>query len=404
MLTILSALDERARPKGSRDPLGIEAIWSHTGRQLVGNLTTVTANLDNFIVALLCCCHANATGADLEEVQQQYMQSEQLAAYLKLAATLEGLHGFLGITRARKHFQKSKIPLGASANAQILSDQLSYGLWGLYSSALEGAGLITGAKREVTVAGAELVASVISTLGEANWKSYQTRASQTTVDKAAVEALAPAFAAMLQNAAIRRTVVEALLGQQTKCTLQLQLYELTKIFVGEHGATDVQQFCTWVLLQDGASAEIKTAIRRLSDLEPLLVIADTIMAWLQFERNASEVSLHEKLATCLANVECADAWIHDTRMPYRTFLKNLLEAVNGKSADRIIDTVVRQNQHVMQQRGGASWIEFDHQRQLVVRVRNDRASLPADMAAHSTRWRNSYFLGSFLSITRQGRP
>jgi hypothetical protein len=402
MFTILSALDERARPKGSRDPLGIEAIWSYTGRQLVGNLTTVTANLENFIVALLCCHRANETASDLEEIQQRYMRSEQLAAYLKLATNLERLHGFLGITRARKHFQKSRIQLGASASAQILSDQLSYGLWGLYSSALEGAGLISGAKRELTVHGIELVVSLIDALGEANWNLYKKLASQTSIEKAVLDDLAPAFAAMLQDASVRHTVVEALIGRQTSCALQLQLYDLTRFYLEEEGIPAIGQFCAWVLAQDNAGADIKTAFRRLNDLEPLLVIAETVMTWLQFERNAPEASLHQKLAPCLAHIRCDDAWIHDNGMPYRSFLKNLLDAVNAQSAHRIIDTIVQQNKQVMQQRGGAAWVEFDHRRQLTVRVRNDRARLPKDLATHSSQWRNSYFLGSFLSITRQG--
>jgi hypothetical protein len=53
MFSIFSSFDDRARPRGSRDPLGAEATWSFLGRKIVGNLTTVTANLDNFMVALL---------------------------------------------------------------------------------------------------------------------------------------------------------------------------------------------------------------------------------------------------------------------------------------------------------------------------------------------------------------
>jgi hypothetical protein len=402
MLTILSALDERARPKGSRDPLGIEAIWSHTGRQLVGNLTTVTANLENFIVALLCCHHASGGAADLEEVQQQFMRAEQLAAYLKLSNGLEGLQGFLGITKARKNFQKPKVPLGGSANAQILSDQLSYGLWGLYSTALEGAGLIFGARRELTDAGSALVGILINALGEGNWVLFRNMASQTGIEKTALNALAVPFARLLQSASVRHTVVEALLGQKTGCSLQLELYALAKAYLEDQGVNDVQRFCAWILSRDAASPDLRDAVRRLGDLEPLLVIAETVMGWLQFERNESEGILHQKLAPCLAHVRCADAWIRDTGMPHRTFLEELLGAVNVQAPDRIIDTIVRQNKHVMQQRGGAAWIEFDQQRQLTVRVRNDRAGLPADMAAHVEQWHNSYFLGSFLSITRQG--
>ena len=38
-MAFLSLLDERAKPKGSRDPLGFELVWSHFGRMVIGNLT-----------------------------------------------------------------------------------------------------------------------------------------------------------------------------------------------------------------------------------------------------------------------------------------------------------------------------------------------------------------------------
>lgn len=122
MLTVLSIMDDRSRPKGSRDPLGIEAIWSYMGRKVVGNLTTVTGNLDNFMVALLCCHHANVSADQPDQIQTNYLRAEQLAAYLRLAA---GNENFLGITRAKTNFKNGVLPLGKNEAAQILSNQLS---------------------------------------------------------------------------------------------------------------------------------------------------------------------------------------------------------------------------------------------------------------------------------------
>jgi hypothetical protein len=36
-----TAIDPDARIKGSRDPLGFEALWTTLGREIIGNLTTV---------------------------------------------------------------------------------------------------------------------------------------------------------------------------------------------------------------------------------------------------------------------------------------------------------------------------------------------------------------------------
>ena len=52
-MPFITLLDDRARPEGSRDPLGFELVWSYFGRKVVGNLTTITSSIENFAVALL---------------------------------------------------------------------------------------------------------------------------------------------------------------------------------------------------------------------------------------------------------------------------------------------------------------------------------------------------------------
>ena len=46
MLTtpFLTDLDSRAAIKGSRDPIGVQPIWARLGREVVGNLTTVSTS------------------------------------------------------------------------------------------------------------------------------------------------------------------------------------------------------------------------------------------------------------------------------------------------------------------------------------------------------------------------
>jgi len=55
MLTspFLTDLDSRAAVKGSRDPLGIQQIWTRLGRPVVGNLTTVNNSVRDFTTMLL---------------------------------------------------------------------------------------------------------------------------------------------------------------------------------------------------------------------------------------------------------------------------------------------------------------------------------------------------------------
>lgn len=49
----LTDIDPQAAIKGSRDPLGIQPIWTHLGRRVVGNLTTVSNSVRDFTTTIL---------------------------------------------------------------------------------------------------------------------------------------------------------------------------------------------------------------------------------------------------------------------------------------------------------------------------------------------------------------
>lgn len=399
MLTVLSIMDDRSRPKGSRDPLGIEAIWSYMGRKVVGNLTTVTSNLDNFMVALLCCHHANICSDQPDQIQTNYLCAEQLAAYLRLAA---GNESFLGITRAKANFKNGYLLLGKNEAAQILSNQLSYGLWGLYSTAMQVAGLISGSDRRLTAQGSRLVTEMITCMGDAEWQSFHELAVAEQISLEHVQALAPAFNGLLGNTEVRRGVVSALLQWQGARPLQLELYGWTaKYLSGFSGEINVPAFCRWVLGQSGISNDLRATVQQIQSLEPLLVLAATLMEWLQGQKGCNRAALLDVLQPRLEGLVLGDVWHAVARLPHRSFLINLYRAGNAHDADALISCVLEQNKQVMQQRGGAAWLEWQGDA-LRVRVANDRASIPDSLARHCHgRWWNSYFISSFLQIVRQ---
>ncbi|MDT1893835.1 hypothetical protein FPK47_27395, partial [Acinetobacter baumannii] len=79
-----------------------------------------------------------------------------MGAYLRLAVR-DVNNGLLGVSRARSNFAADKIRLGKDEDAQLLADQASYGLWGLYSTALDSVGLIAGDRRRPTAGGQVLL-------------------------------------------------------------------------------------------------------------------------------------------------------------------------------------------------------------------------------------------------------
>lgn len=75
----LTELDSRAAVKGSRDPLGLQQIWTRFGRHAVSNLTTVSTSVRDFTTLLLGYYSAN-------ELADEPDASGELHTFLKLDA------------------------------------------------------------------------------------------------------------------------------------------------------------------------------------------------------------------------------------------------------------------------------------------------------------------------------
>lgn len=149
-LPFFTALDPQARIAGSRDPLGVQPIWSHLGRTLVTNLTTVATSVRGFTTLMLGLHFASRLveeeGHDETERLRFFLKLEQMVAWSRYAwqdETSGAVDGIRGIRRVRRKWEahERRLPLGLGPDAQILSDQKTYGLWGLYSMAARDSGL-----------------------------------------------------------------------------------------------------------------------------------------------------------------------------------------------------------------------------------------------------------------------
>jgi hypothetical protein len=146
---------------GSRDPLGVQPIWTRLGRTCVANLTTVSTSVRNFKVLLLGCyfarCAADERG--VEEELPTFLRWEQLAAYARALVLKET--GFRGIERVQQRLARGEtIRLGTSESEQILSDQKTYGLWGTYRVPAEASSLIEREPLRLTPEAREVVERV----------------------------------------------------------------------------------------------------------------------------------------------------------------------------------------------------------------------------------------------------
>ena len=137
----LTLLDPNAKIKGSRDPLGLQILWTRLGRQVVSNLTTVTTSLRGFSVLLLGLYYAERAITEREappdRLADLFLKFEQLAAYSRVAVQRAQNLNYMedeirGIQRVKKNLSGKRVRISADAAWQILSNQKTYGLWGLY--------------------------------------------------------------------------------------------------------------------------------------------------------------------------------------------------------------------------------------------------------------------------------
>src|SRR5918998_3531051 len=101
MTPFLTDLDSRAAVKGSRDPLGIQQVWTRLGRNVVGNLTTVSNSVRDFTTLLLGYYFAERIADEKGPGTEQatFLKWEQLAAYARAAVNRD--YAFRGTDRVR---------------------------------------------------------------------------------------------------------------------------------------------------------------------------------------------------------------------------------------------------------------------------------------------------------------
>ena len=115
----LTQLDSRAAIKGSRDPLGVQSIWSRFGRRVVGNLTTVSTSVRDFTVLLLGYYFAErvADEGGTEGDLATFLKWEQLAAYARARVNKE--QGFRGTERVWKRLGEGDRPVRAVDRGEV---------------------------------------------------------------------------------------------------------------------------------------------------------------------------------------------------------------------------------------------------------------------------------------------
>ena len=405
-MAFISLIDDRAIPKGSRDPLGFELVWTHFGRKVIGNLTTITSSMDNFAVALLGWHFANDLAPKIcngherhTQIRELFLRYEQLAGYVRY---LGSANNIMGIIRVKQRLSDTSFPLklGQSADQLILSDQASYGLWGLYSSASRDSGLVKGDNRVVSKQGLHIVHEIEEHLGDLA-DQIRTLISEDDVvlDRSHLEAMAEKFISAIQHKNVRSELLEVLLAGHDPNGVQNELWSITQNIFQKYSELpeDIDTFIHLVL-ENNPRSDLQRNLKDVQQIERLLVACNNLFHYCRRKDGEKLTKIQETLNNRYTYSHLPGSLPEDP-FPQKHLLASILEAFHKNDVLRAIEELISLNKDVMQRRSGAPWVELESGHKLRVKIKSERAEL-AEQIVIEKRWDYDYFLGSFLQIAR----
>lgn len=403
-MPIITLLDDRARPKGSRDPLGFELVWSYFGRKVVGNLTTITSSLENFTVALLGFHWANQLAAKVPQDEKQktvrsnFLRFEQVTGYMRYYGKSKSIMGITRVSKRVKDDSQSFLNIGTDADRQILSDQASYGLWGLYSAATRDTGLAKGSERELTPKGMDIAMQIEAKLNKSKFIEMLT---SDKVDKKQIEKLAPSFMAALQDPAIRKTLLQSLLMGSGNNLLQVELWQATQDLIAKKSLPNKKPQYIKELLALNLSTELSENLIAIQEIERVLVAINNVFNYCRYNNGVELEDVINKLESLDgSNYDYAylPNKLRDPKFPHFILINKILQSLKSKDYREVITHILELNKVVMKQRKGAPWLELESGRTFRVVMKNETAKLLTSKDLIS-RWDYDYFLGAFLKMS-----
>jgi hypothetical protein len=400
----LSLLDDRAKPKGSRDPLGFELVWTHYGRQVIGNLTTVTSSLSNFAVALLGFRWANEINANVAPNEKQrrtretFLRYEQLTGYVRYLADDKSIMGITRVTERMENPPKV-ITLGMAAHEQILSDQASYGLWGLYSTATTASGLVTDEIRMPTPLGNNLAEKIERYIDKPAMISFL--ASNKPISAKQLQKHAQSFVEAINKKPIRTELLHALMNGGDRNAVQSDLWRITQELANKN--IQVKSLAGFISLvrQRSQNAMLIERLDSIQAVERVLVAANNLFHFCRQKDG-------ESLESVLKSLDDRYSYNHLpidpdlTNVPKASYLLTINSALRNNDTTLAIKTIFELNKIVMEQRSGAPWVELESSQKIRVRVPTETYSLISQEQLE-TDWDYEYFISSFLRIASQAK-
>jgi hypothetical protein len=419
-MPFLTDIDSRAEVKGSRDPLGMMAVWARFGREVVGNLTTITNSVRGFTTLLLGLSFA----AEAQEREpsvpllEAFLKFEQLAAYARVRHNAGDTGGetasVRGLRRVNKNLAKGKrVPISTSSADQILSNQKVYGLWGLFSMPARNSGFVVPGSPMLTPAARDFVrreyAPLLRKHARTIAKILREKGSTFDVDGELAHDLARLHGPLsgAEKDFYRHHLAWGGDGDPTSGR-QRQLAGLAAAIptdaFGRREFDLVRRRC-----EAAGFDTLGASLARIDAVERLLNPARVVFGYLLTQHQQPvahlvrsvrgewpspprvDLDAIERLRggiVAASGEELAAGWI------------GIAQSVAAGDYEALIRGLVELNARVMQYRGGAAaWLTIESERLL---IRSSEAAEPLQtVTAVEEMWRSTFFINSLWSVSRE---
>jgi hypothetical protein len=418
----LTLEDPNAKIKGSRDPLGVQPVWSAFARHVVTNLTSVTGSLRGFTVLLLGRYLVEQAIDDgqlpRESALEGFLRFEQIAAYARHVG-----HGvdsdIRGIERVKRNVDegRGRVTIGTNRDGYILGDQKVYGLWGLFSVSARVSGLITDGPVGVQERTRAFIESEYRPRLDPVWKPLQRLVARggmlaTRGRDPVLEAVASVLPeelsrheAWFYGESLRdaQHVESASPGRQGFFAALLRRYGNLD---GSINREEVLSLAEWAREGD---AELARRLKRIATLESLLAPSATLFDYIltRHGQKLGDVAagLTDRWGRGVPNLDPAafDDLVpeiaHAATEEFALHCKQCAGALAAGAYEDAVRTLLDLNAAVMRGRQGAPWARMESGR-IDVRYRGSEQLLP-DAEAMGALWRNGYFIESLKRITNK---
>lgn len=415
-------VDSRAQVKGSRDPIGAQAIWTSFGRKVVGNVTTVSTSIRDFTVLLMGYYLAERVADETGESGdlETFLKWEQLAAYVRAYVNRDP--SFRGTERVHKALvEGTRFTVSVNGASQILSDQPTYGIWGLYSMPAVESGLVKRDPARLTEDAMAFVEKfclprfhkaggnvdrLVALL--AKREASFDLAKDTHSLFAAVAALLKRDIANQEKDFYWRHIAEGGPKENTKGCQPLLARLISERMPGKEvvWTPAVVRDLSKAARKRGEGIALSDELERICTCESVLAPAALLFGFIQ---GLSGVTLDDAIK------RIKDRWgarLKTIDSPRFSELRPQLSAVRALTAEnwirianalstgdygQVIERLIEQNKATMELRGGAAWIEL-RAGAFHVRLRDEEGNLPP-AAELADLWQFSYFIDSLQIVT-----